>query len=207
MLRNYFAPLLLIGSCLTLLAVWFHATGSELARGRALQFPSGSESRIEWLTRALELNPGNTLARAQRAGAFLESGNVPAADADSQRAEQAFGSVDFTLQCASIARRKGQAGECIQLIEKARWMQPDSPRLLTQLAATFYQQKQYAEAQKVAAELNERAPENVDGLFLLGACATALNQPGRVEFYYQQARNALERGEASALLITTKSLR
>ena len=206
-LRKYLIAIATLTFCAGLLVAWFCATGSEQARVRALRFAPGSEARIAGLTRALEFNPGNAYARAQRSGAYLESGNIPAADADSRRAALAYSAVDFTQQCASVARRAGRTDECLHLLEKARRMQSDSPRILVQLAATLYQQQKYAEARKVAADLNERAPENVDALFLLGVCATALNQTGRVEFYYQQARDALERGEKSALRITTEALK
>ena len=189
---------------MALLAVWARVTASERAMQLATQAPPGSEERIVCLTRALALDPGNARARALRSGAYLLRGSYEEAQADADRASIAFSEVEFILQRAGIAQHRGNMEERLRLIESARLMQPDSPQILTQLAATLYQLGKYDKARAVAEELNERAPDNIDGLFSLGACAEAEAHPQRARLYYRQALDQVDRGTSATIATKTE---
>lgn len=116
------------------------------------------------------------------------------------------GAGDEALERATAALRQGKTAEGIALLESARLMRPDSPLVLTQLAAAYYGQRRYEEARQVALELNERAPDNVDALYILGACAETEGAVWKARFYYSQVRDLLSSGAKTALPISAAEI-
>jgi tetratricopeptide (TPR) repeat protein len=189
-----FLPALLVPLCVGLVVASTRAIESRRAFRRALSEASASDERMAALDRALSLNPGHGEARAARAREWLIRGRGAEAMRDATQAARSFGSVDATARQAAIMRRLGRDDEALERLETASRMWPDSPEILAQLAALHCMSGRFDEGRAVAEELNARAPDNVDALYLLGVCAQNENANARARAWYRQMMDRLSLG-------------
>jgi tetratricopeptide (TPR) repeat protein len=123
----------------------------------------------EQFEKALTLHPDDVQAELNVGMFYLRGNDVEKAYPHLIRVEQqGFKSVELYASLSDIEHTKSNETKSRQYLEKALDLDPANPKLLHQLAASYFEEKNYVGAIPILERLTKAAPANPDYFYLLG---------------------------------------
>lgn len=123
----------------------------------------------EQYQRALELRPDDTQAQVNLGMFYLRGQEIEKAYPYlSAAADKGFSSLELYVALSEAEHARKNETRSREYLNKAIQLDPENPRLIRQLAISFFEEKDYAHAAPVLEQLTKADPTNADYFYLLG---------------------------------------
>jgi len=123
----------------------------------------------EQYEKALGLRPDDIQGELSLATFYLRAKETDKAYSHLLRVvEKGQATADIYIALSEIERARNNTGKSREYSEKALQIDPQNTKLLRQLGASYYEEKNFTKAVPVLEQLTKLEPANADALFLLG---------------------------------------
>lgn len=137
--------------------------------------------------RALEIQPGDDIARVNLAMALMDQGRLKEAEQELRTMiQEKAGYVDAYYGLGIILDKQGRKNEAVDYLEKALEFKPDYTEVRSNLGIILARMDRYNDAETQFSEVVRLEPENTEARFNLAKISLRLNKPDAAETAYRK---------------------